>query len=186
MERRAESPRRTTTTGINNCMFYKNSFLDRDLENELPINPLVLNPIMFVMAVGEMLIGISIFEFICAQAPYGMRGLIIGIYYMIHGISGNLLLSLVLAGFSLGYKYHTPSVGMSCGTLYLLGVVVLGCVGVAVYVVAARCYKDRQRGGQRDVNEQTILEGYYESQRFEDSSRPRGHAVLERYFDKTS
>lgn len=138
------------------CMFYGENNV-----GHVPVSPLLLIPVIFTITVGKMLVCITALEFICAQAPHGMRGLVIGVYFMIYGISVGLL-SLVMSAFALGYDINRGSLNMSCGTLYLLGVVVLGTVGVAVYALAARCYKDRQRGGQMDVNQQAILEGYYE------------------------
>lgn len=150
-----------SSDGSKICMFYDESLQD-SVTNSIPIHSLVLVPVIFIMAVAEMLIFISTFEFICAQAPYGMRGLIIGIYFMISGISVGLV-SILLLGFSLGYSKYSSMMKMSCGTCYMMVVVVMGCVGGLVYAAAAKCYRERQRGGQRDVNYQTILEGYYES-----------------------
>lgn len=115
------------------------------------------------MAIGEMLVFISTFEFIVAQSPHGMRGLILGLWFMMYGMTVGFL-STVLMAFSVGFNnvnFRQPS----CGTSYFSAVVVLGGVGTLLYFVAVCLYKERQRGGQVDVNHQTILEGYYESGR---------------------
>ena len=147
------------------CMFYAYA----QHKTLLHLNPNLLVPVIFVMVVGEMLVYISTLEFICAQTPYGMRGLIIGIYFMIYGGCVGLL-SLVMLVFAEGYRRgrnhggtEGPGPVLSCGTSYLTVVVGVGVVGLLVYLTAAKCYRSRQRGGQRDVNDQTILEGYYET-----------------------
>lgn len=143
---------------FDNCMFYINS-------TKIPISSFYLIPIIFVMALGEMLVFISTLEFIVAQSPYGMRGLILGIYFMLYGIFVGFG-STVLMAFSLGWK-HTFAirnhVHLTCGTSYTMTLVIIGFVGFLAYLVSIRKYKERQRGGQVDINPQTILEGYYES-----------------------
>ena len=164
------------------CMFYSSSWSS---DNTIPVNFYVLVPVLFVMAVGEMLVYISVFEFICAQAPYGMRGLIIGLSFMINSISVGLL-SMLMMMFAAGYKaqhseetastvpgYTGISTGLSCGTSYLIAVVCIGCVGLLLYVVTAKCYRQRQRGGQRDENQYTTLEDHYERQREMEMRRKR-------------
>ena len=164
------------------CMFYSSSWSS---DNTIPIDFFVLVPVQVVMAVGEMLVYISVFEFICAQAPYGMRGLIIGLSFMINGISVGLV-SMLMMMFAAGYKaQHSketantePSISAgsgspSCGTSYLIAVVCIGCVGLLLYVVSAKCYRKRQRGGQTDENHYTTLEYYYEQQREREIQRKR-------------
>lgn len=138
------------------CMFYNNK-----KTSGIPINSLYIIVVIVVMAIGEMLVNIAMLEFVCAQSPYSMRGLIIGILFLIYGLSVGFVSMPVLVAFSLGMKNHHTGVP-SCGTWYITAVLVMGCLGTALYLVAAKRYKKRQRGGQRDINPQTVLEGYYE------------------------
>lgn len=142
------------------CMFYRQ-------DDNIPGNSLYLVAVIVIMAIGELLVFLSTLEFICAQAPYGMRGLMIGINFMIYGVSVGLL-SLVLLVFAKGMKpkYGGKALeqvwGPSCGTWYIGTVLIIGSVGTALYIVAAKRYRKRQRGGQKDINPQAVLEGYFE------------------------
>jgi len=138
------------------CMFYINEENTGD-----SVAVIVLMIILFVMAIGEMLIVIMSYEFVCAQSPYGMRGLIIGFFFFIHAAFVGVV-CLVLVLFGLGFQHTCGEVAhFSCGTWYLLAVMILGVTGIAAYVGVARWYRCRQRGGQTDENLQTLLESYY-------------------------
>lgn len=145
-----------TEDGVQICMFYGQ-------KKNVSVNSLYLVPVIVVMAIGEMLVFISTLEFICAQAPYSMRGMMIGISFMIYGLSIGVV-SVVLAVFSEGMKkkYESETKGPSCGTWYIMTILIIGCVGTILYIIAAKQYRKRQRGGQKDVNQQTVVEGYYE------------------------
>lgn len=142
------------------CMFYTQ-------HHNIPGNSLYLTVVIAIMAIGELLVFLPTLEFVCAQTPYSMRGLMIGIYLMIHGLTVGLV-SVVLLIFAEGmkgkYRRHAlePIWGPSCGTWYIGTVLVIGSVGTMLYIVAAKQYRKRQRGGQRDVNPQAVLEHYYE------------------------
>lgn len=148
------------STALNTvCMLWSNSsieLLGSALDNKIPVHRGYVFPVIFTMAIGEMFIYVSTMEFICAQSPYGMRGLIIGILFMIYALYV-VPLTLLLAAFA-----RNISETISCGTGYLLTVVAIGCVGFLLYIIAAKTYKERQRGGQRDINPQAVVEQYYE------------------------
>ena len=137
------------------CFFLKGS---RDLE----FNPYYLVPIIAGMSIGELLIFVSALEFICAQSPYSMRGLIIGIFYFILGLF-SLFVALVILLFALPFKYiSSTNLVLSCGNSYSLGVLVIGAFGLVLYVFITKWYKNRQRGGQYNINPQAVLEDYFE------------------------
>jgi dipeptide/tripeptide permease len=142
------------------CMFYTET-------DNVRVSSLFLVIVIVIMTVGELLAFLPMLEFICAQAPYSMRGLMIGIVFMVYGLAVGLV-GVVLLLFSKGlegrYKSDTTgtSSGPSCGTWYIGTVLVIGCVGTVLYIVAAKRYKKRQRGGQNDVNQQTVVETYHE------------------------
>lgn len=144
------------------CMLLENRTSNTSIEllgsedNKIPIHPGYVILVIVTMAIGEMFIYVSVLEFICAQSPHGMRGLIIGIVFMIYGLYV-VPLTVLLAAFA----RKIPNT-VSCGTGYLLTVVVIGCVGTLLYIIAARTYKERQRGGQKDINPQAVVEHYYE------------------------
>ena len=109
----------------------------------------------FLTAIAFMLINISIFEFVCAQSPHSMKGLLIGSLFALMGLFKLLGLVVVLP-FMFRWKPLFPS----CGFGYYLVNVFIAIVGLVVYTVAARRYKYRQRD---DVSSARMyIENYYE------------------------
>ena len=137
------------------CMFYAKA------AGKMGINDIYLIPVIVIMAFGEMLAFISTLEFVVAQSPYSMRGLMLGINFMLYGIFVGFG-AIVLMAFSLGWFKHGNGGKPSCGTSFITTVVIIGFVGALAYLFSVRKYKERQRGGQVDINHQTVLEGYYE------------------------
>ena len=125
-------------------------------DNKISIHYGYIFLVIITMAIGEMFIYVSAMEFICAQSPHGMRGLIIGILFMIYAMYV-LPLTVLLYAFA-----RKISETISCGTGYLLTVVAIGCMGFLLYIIAAKTYKERQRGGQKDINPQAVVEQHYE------------------------
>ena len=143
------------------CLFfYSHSHVD--------FSPFYLVPIIIIMSIGELLVFIAVLEFLCAQSPYNMRGLIIGILFFLYGIF-NALVSLVMLIFALAFKHASSSVVLSCGSSYTLGVVSIGIFGFVLYIFTAKWYKKRQRGGQNNINHQSVVEDYFEQRLFDSS-----------------
>ena len=69
-------------------------------------------------ALSHMLIYTAVFEFICAQSPHSMKGLLIGLLYAIKGLyqllAALLIVPIVVLDYS-GYSYFP-----SCGFYYYL------------------------------------------------------------------
>ena len=112
-----------------------------------------------VSALFQMLYFIAGYEFICAQSPHSMKGLLFGCYYSMRGIF------LLLADFwYIGWKYSTKEenwVGFpSCGFWYYLFTTVMGAVGLVLFCLVAKWYKKRER--EEPANEQLLVEAYYE------------------------
>ena len=140
----------------NICMFYAET-------PSLSLSSWYIIPVIVIMTIGELLVILPILEFVCAQAPYSMRGLVIGIVFMVYGVYVGLL-SILLAVFSTAMKdgRYRHVLAPGCGTWYLLTVILIGCVGTMLYIIAAKRYKKRQRGGQVDINQQTVVEDHHE------------------------
>ena len=109
----------------------------------------------YIMALPQFLSGISIFfvqftsiEFILAQGPRTMQGLLIGIWFMYFSI---YCLTLTLSNSWLGCHWEYYAVKSS---------VVL--ISVIVYTIVAYIYKYRQCNELYDVNERVIIEEYTE------------------------
>ena len=149
-------------------------FMTRDIRNVLIINYLclsitnnitfqnelqsdVLTLPFFIMAVPQFFVGVSIFlvqfvsfEFILAQGPRTMQGLLIGIWYISSSI---YCVQLTITSSPLGCSWEYYAV--KTGVVF---------ISVIVYTIAAYKYKYRQRNELSDVNERLIITEYTERQ----------------------
>ena len=141
-------------SGNNSCMF-------NDISTHVNLSPYYLVPVIVIVTIGELFTLIATYEFICAQSPYSMRGLLIGIFYFIYGVYTGVM-AIVLMTFALAFKNHTSNSVLSCGSSYFVAVIGIGVVGLVAYIIVAKWYTKRQRGGQSDINHQSVLESYFE------------------------
>ena len=113
-------------------------------------------PYNVVHAVLLMIFYITTFEFICAQSPYSMKGLLTGFTWAMSAlavVTGSVFYYLVS---SLPWpSYTTPS----CGFWYYLFTALIGIIGLVVLVIVARWYRRRERN--EVVNERIFAENYY-------------------------
>ena len=143
----------TNSTSL--CIFRK------DDVDHLKLSPFYIVPAIVIITIGELFVFIGTFEFICAQSPYSMRGLIFGTFYFIYGLF-IAAVALVLMGFAVGFGGDVNSTALSCGSSYILAVIAMGVVGLLLYLCTVKWYRYRQRGGQSGVNHQAVLEHYYD------------------------
>ena len=126
------------------------------LSSSFNIKWLVIPNVLNSLSIATLTIGGM--EFVVAQTPYSMRGLLIGVIY------GNVaLLYLIGYGMSWPFMGHMPTWGngtFSCGFWYLCLIVFLLGLSGSVLFALGRCYKMRKR---EDVlpNEQIFAERYY-------------------------
>ena len=109
-------------------------------------------------AISIVTLGIGGIEFICAQTPYSMKGLIIGTVY-----GSVLIIALIGYGITVPFTRHmiTWSTGViSCGFWYMLLVIIVLIFNSTLLLVLGKLYKNRKR---EDVlpNEQIFAERYY-------------------------
>ena len=131
--------------------FTNNIFFQNELQSDILTLP------FYIMALPQFLAGISIFfvqftgiEFILAQGPRTMQGLLIGIWFKHFSI---YCLTSSLSSSWLGCHWEYYAVKSS---------VVL--IPVIVYTIAAYKYKYRQRNELSNVNEILIITEYTERQ----------------------
>ena len=134
------------------CLTFNKSIT---FENELQSNILTLP--FYIMALPQFLSGFSIFffqftsiEFILAQGPRAMQGLLIGIWFIQICIN---CLTLTLSSSWLGCHWEYYAVKSS--VILML---------VIYFTIAAYKYKYRQRNELSDVNERVIIAEYTERQ----------------------
>ena len=109
---------------------------------------------LIVAGFSRLLIYTGVFEFICSQSPHSMKGLLIGMFYTIRGFY-QVLAALVM----LPYSYLGAHMYPSCGFYFYLMNIVIGLVGVLVYVWVAKRYRYRVR--DETCNVRRYAEEYY-------------------------
>ena len=102
-----------------------------------------------------------------AQAPYNMRGLIIGIFFSVQGFFS--LISLLIQCFFSWRRIHTYtfSTGYTCRFWYYLTLVCLAILGMCCYLVVACKYRRRKRDDM--FNQVGMIEDYFSTGRIHSS-----------------
>ena len=97
-------------------------------------------------------------QFICAQSPYSMKGLIVGLVYGFLGTSSIIIYILLLP---ITYTVHKwPPNRYGCGMWYLLSASIVLLIVFILACILSRRYKNRKRD---DIlpNEQVFAINYY-------------------------
>ena len=141
---------KSNTSNQTQCMFQVYRIDNRTLEYpSLNMHWSVLIPASLLLGIGPLIVITTTFEFISAQSPLSMKGLIIGVFFFIRGLF-QFLNSIIIIPFSLkhpwasGEMLENPPV-TNCGFVYLLFTCVVGLIGLILFSVAAKKYKYRQR-----------------------------------------
>ena len=111
--------------------------------NYLKISPNYLLIPNVLNAFGNMLFYIATFEFICAQSPHSMKGLLIGTYYAIKGVFQLVGVLVIYAPITVWCKSDEKF--PVCGFIYYLVNVVILLIGTIAFIIVARKYQYRQR-----------------------------------------
>ena len=105
------------------------------------------------------------FEFICAQAPYNMRGLLIGCFYALNGLASGIS-ALVLFVFAESYTQHkNQKTSLGCDFWFSFVILLIAVAGLIAFFVVVRWYRKRERDylGREGINHRAVLEAYYEN-----------------------
>ncbi|KAL5515225.1 hypothetical protein EMCRGX_G000361 [Ephydatia muelleri] len=132
--------------------FEFNSTADR---NETLPAPIIAVPFA-ICSFSELLVYIAGFEFICAQSPYSFRGMLIGTFYAIQGLSTTIA---VLIAFIFAYGYNRLDGNYGCGYIYYPVTLGIAIVGFVVYMVVGWRYKGRER--DEHIDHHIIAENYF-------------------------
>ena len=100
------------------------------------------------------------FEFLCSQAPFGMHGMLIGLFWFLRAICIDISSGITLA-FQSKHIINGPSV-LSCTTWFTLLFGLIAIIGLIVYALVARWYVLRVRDD--DLNLRTAIEEHTEQQ----------------------
>ena len=109
---------------------------------EFPTQVLVV--VNILNGVASPLINITVLEFISAQSPHTMKGLLLGVFYAFRGLFITLgcVATFPFAQEKLWGDHHGI---FDCGFYYYLSNSVLGVISQVVFLMAARQYRNRER-----------------------------------------
>ncbi len=109
---------------------------------EFPTQALVITNLLY--GVAAPLISITVLEFISAQSPHTMKGLLLGVFYAFKGLFITLG-SVATFPFAQERLWGDQHGMFSCGFYYYLSNSVFGVLGLVVFMLAARWYRYRER-----------------------------------------
>ena len=123
----------------------------------------VLVPPSLLLEIGPLLVVTTSLEFISAQSPQSMKGLLVGVFFAIRGLF-QFLNSNVIIPLSLKQPWasremieHPPVT--NCGFVYLVLTSVTGLIGLILFSLAAKRYKYRTR--DEGMFHQQVVEDIY-------------------------
>ena len=134
-------------------------FAAHDAVQTLPIDYRWIVGSEVLSGIANVYVNIAIFELVCAQAPYSMKGLLIGLIYSLNG-----LYSAISGVFPLAFTLIKPTEGrqfLTCGFAFYLTNTAILLVGIVVCSALAKWYKLRER-----------------------DERPYDHRYAEEYYNK--
>ena len=157
----------TENTGIassNNytqCVFQVSLSHETVIYHSLNMHWTVVVPPGLLLGIGPLLVIATTLEFISAQSPQSMKGLLVGVFFAIRGLF-QFLNSIIIIPLSLKQPWassemieHPPVT--NCGFVYLALTSVTGLIGLILFLLAAKRYKYRTRDEglfrQHDVEE---------------------------------
>ena len=118
----------------------------------------------FFWGVSDLLIAPSIFFFLCSQAPYNMRGMILGLFVAIQEVA--FYLGIIIA---IPFRASKQTLPFDCGIWYWGLISLLSVFGIVTFVIGARFYKRRER--QEIGPNVSIIESIYERQLQQEHNR---------------
>ncbi len=151
----------TNSTGTH-CMFLESYNLNREDNKHyytlnLPWYVLIVPNLLSTLS--ESIVIVTTFEFISAQTPQAMKGLMFGAFFAIKG-SYSFLAAISLIPFSLKYWEASPYPYLSCGFSYFFTTLFVSLVGLAMFACIRRRYKYRMR--DEEPFPQAVIEEIYE------------------------
>ena len=160
---------------ITMCMF----FIDRVSKDEAVLKlhwGILLIPGV-LLGLGPPLVVATVFEFISAQSPFAMKGLLVGVFLTIRAffqlVSGTTLLPFAYEPlWNRPYLREHPPV-TNCGFGYFLTSFSIAFIGLVLFLIVARRYKYRERDDRPYDQRFTVdVYGRYIEQAYSDDPYP--------------
>ena len=118
------------------------SMCKNSLISYFQISPHYLLIQSFLNALGYMFLYIATYEFICAQSPHSMKGLLIGTFFAIKGVFQLIGVLVIYVPLATCVSHHSFPL---CGFIYYLINIVIALVGIVAFIIVSRRYQYRQR-----------------------------------------
>ena len=132
--------------------YYDISYLEMHWAVNIPSNMLI--------GIGSTTVTVTIFEFISAQSPYSMKGLLLGTHFAITGVY-QFLSSVLLVPFTLHRPesggLHPPPIGCMFG--YFLLLCLIAFADLILFSAAAKWYQYRERD-DRPYDHRFVIDVY--------------------------
>ena len=119
---------------------------------------------------GGCVIAVAGLQFISAQCPYSMKGLMLGVAYLATGLSACLFFPLSLPFKLVGFHGWG---GLNCMFWYLMACIAAALVIGVVFLIVSSRYKSRQR--DENVPSQQFLADVYSDHHMRSSKRGISH-----------
>ena len=132
-------------------------FLHLPTSSDLGISIYCLIFVYFLNALCTVLFYTAAYEFMCAQSPHAMKGLLIGTFFLIKGLFQLFGITVVRIPF-ISWSFNAPF--PSCGFVYYLVNITVAIIGLVVYTWVARRYQYRQRDEPDNIYR--YVEEYYD------------------------
>ncbi len=149
------------STNGTHCMFLESYNLNRHNKSyytlRLPWYVLIAPNLLSTLS--QSIVLVTTFEFISAQTPQAMKGLMFGVFFAIKG-GYSFLAAISLIPFSLKYWTASPYPYLSCGFSYFFTTLFVSLVGLAMFACIRRRYKYRMR--DEEPFPQAVIEEIYE------------------------
>ena len=108
--------------------------------------------------ISYSLILVASFEFISAQAPQPMKGLVFGVFFAIKGCYSFFAAAVLIPSSLSSFVASSPNV--SCGTIYFFLTLAVSLIGLVLFACASRQYKYRMR--DEEPFSQAVVEEIFE------------------------
>ena len=111
---------------------------------------------------ADMLSFLCVFEFLCSQAPSGMSGMLIGLYWFIRSICIDISAVLLIILDKYPPKANSNGSAISCFSYLMFILFFLAACGLIVYTLTANWYIKRERNV--DLSLRATIEHHFEKQ----------------------